>query len=395
MTVTTLGQGLYGPGFQLDPHPALATARVKSPLIRIRHPLLDVECWLALRYSAVRALLADNRIVKPVEPGEPSSLNSSPPEHTRLRGLVQLAFTRHRVKALTPRIRALTNELLDPILARGEGELVQELTNPLPMRVNCEMLGLPRSEWDEVTRCTKGFVDGEDTDRIREAFQLTNDYVVDLVAGNHARSGDDLISALIDAREGTDRLSEDELVRMLMSLLVNGYVSTALALANAVHSLTTHPDQWALLRSRPELIDSAVDELLRFEPPVSAVTWTAAESLVVEGIPIQAGDLVITSFQAANRDPDRFTQPDRLDVTRSPNPHVTFSHGIHRCLGASLARLETTIVLETLVNRCPDLHLAGPARRHDAQIVRGLAALPITTHQGTGRAAGRTNEGEL
>ncbi|QIS10055.1 cytochrome P450 family protein [Nocardia arthritidis] len=369
--------GLFGPGFQLDPHPRLAAARAAGPLIRIEHPFLGTECWLALTYPAVRTVLADDRLVKPAEPGEPPSLNSSPPAHTRLRRLIQQAFTQRQVRALGPRIQALVDEMLDPLLARGSGDLVSELTNPLPIAVTCELVGVPRSDWAEVNRRTTGFAGGESADLIAEAFQMTWDYAVEFIAAKRACPGEDLTSALIAARDGSDRLSEDELIRLLMTLLVNGYLSSIKALANSVHALLDHPDQLALVAARPDLIDSAIEELLRFESPVTAVTWTAATDVVIEGVPVRADELVVTSFQAANRDPDYFTDPDRLDICRNPNPHLAFSHGIHHCLGKSLAQLEMRIVLETLLRRCPGLRLNGQARRQETRVVRGFESIPV------------------
>ncbi|WP_248964093.1 cytochrome P450 family protein [Sphaerisporangium perillae] len=368
----------YAPGFQADPYPVLARLRETDGVVPIPHPFLDVSTWLVLRYAAVRSLVTNGRVVKPVEEGEPPSLNSAPPDHTRLRRLVQQGFSTGRIEGMRSRVQRIADDLVDGFAGRGEADLIAELTGPLPVIVTAEMLGVPAGEHDEVRRRTAGFLHGESAEGRDESFKLSWEYLVDLVAAKRARPGPDMTSALIAARDDEDRLSEDELVRMLLTLLVNGFATTIWFIASAVHALLADPGQQELLRRRPDLLPGAVEETLRCEPVVSGVTWVADEDLVVDGVRIPRGDLLITSFQSANRDPRVFADPDRFDISRSPNPHLGFSHGIHRCLGAPLARMETRIVLATLLRRLPGLALAREPRWQPNKVVRGLEELPVT-----------------
>ncbi|MET8155777.1 cytochrome P450 [Sphaerisporangium sp. NPDC005289] len=369
----------YAPGFQADPYPVLARLRESDAVASIPHPFLpDVPAWLVLRHAAVRALVTEGKVVKPVEEGEPPSLNSAPPDHTRLRALVQQGFSTGRIEGMRARVQRVADDLVDGFAARGEADLIAELTGPLPVAVTAEMLGVPEDEHGEVRRRTAGFLYGESPEGRDRSFAESWEYLTELVAAKRARPGADMTSALIAARDGQDRLSEDELLRMLLTLLVNGFATTIWFLASAVHALLAAPSQLDLLRARPDLLPGAVEEALRYEPVVSGVTWVAERDLIVDGVPIGQGDLLITSFQSANRDPRVFADPDRFDITRSPNPHLGFSHGIHRCLGAPLARLETRIVLATVLRRLPGLRLAGEPRWQPNKVVRGLEALPVT-----------------
>jgi cytochrome P450 len=366
----------YNPGFQLDPYPTLARRRAESPLSRMRHPIIG-DCWLAVRYPVVKRLLSDPRLVKPMERGDEDSLNSPPPVHTRLRKLVQAAFTHRRMADLQPRMRELAVGLVAGFADRGGADLVQELAYPLPLAVMSEMMGVPPAEIPEVRTATAPFLSpGAGPAGRATALAATQEYIVRLVERKRAVPGEDLTSALIAARDGADRLSEDELVRMLITMLVNGYVTTTIMIANAAYALLDNPAQLFALRRRPELLTAAVEEALRYEPALGAVTWQLAEDIDDPEFRMRAGDYLVTSFQGANRDPAVFADPDRFDITRDPNPHLAFSRGIHHCLGATLARYETQAALEALLT-LPDPRLAADVRWSDDYAVRMLEALPI------------------
>ncbi|KAA9166515.1 cytochrome P450 [Amycolatopsis acidicola] len=365
----------YGPGFQLDPFPTLARLRAEAPVNRMTHPEVG-ECWVVIRYPEVKALSADPRLRKPQNPKDGNSLNSPPPVHTRLRKLVQAAFTTQRMEALRGWTEHITERLLDGMARQGEVDLLEAFTDPMPVAVISRLLGVPDEELAEVHRCARGFL--TETEALRdEMFGVAHQYVVSLVARKRENPGDDVTSALIAARDGHDRLDEDELVRMVMALLVNGSITTTTVLGTGTNLLLTHPDQHELLRRRPALVPGAVEEILRMEAPIGAITWEAAEDIPVGDEVIAAGDYVMTSVQGANRDPGWFTDPDRFDITRSPNPHLTFSHGIHHCLGAPLARMEARVALGALLRRFPGMRLAGAPSWRDSYVVRGLTRLPV------------------
>ncbi|MEU7742776.1 cytochrome P450 [Nonomuraea sp. NPDC049158] len=366
----------YGPGFQLDPYPVLTRLRESQPLSRMTHPTLG-ECHLALRYAHVRSLVADPRLVKPLEEGDENSLNSAPPTHTRLRKLVQQGFTQHRLVEAWPRMQRVVSDLLDSFAGREVVEMVSEYANPMPMAVINMMLGVPEADRPHVIEVATSFLDGEDEERRAKAYQQAHGYVVELVAAKRRRPGDDVVSDLIAAREGEDRLSEDELVRLVMTLLVNGVITTTNVIGTGLDLLLRHPDQLAMLRGEPDRMEAAVEEMLRFEPPVSAVVWTATEPIDLGDARIGTGEHVVTSFQGANRDPRQFDDPDRFDATRDPNPHLSFSHGIHHCLGAVLARMELIAAFQGLLERYPVLEPAGEPRWRDSYVVRGLAELSL------------------
>ncbi|WP_433516186.1 cytochrome P450 family protein [Nonomuraea sp. CA-143628] len=365
----------YSPGFQLDPFPTLARLREEAPLNRVKHPEVG-DAWLAIRYDLVKTLSADRRLVKPPNPLDGNSLNSPPPVHTRLRKLAQAGFTTQRIEALRGWSEQVTGQILDDMAERGTVELLGTLADPLPIAVICRLLGVPYEEMEEVGHCARGFL--TETEEVRDkAFGTAREYVLRLVAHKRRNPGDDVTSALIAVRDGQDRLDEDELVRMVMALLVNGSITTTTIIGTGTQLLLTHPDQRELLRRRPGLVRGAVEEILRLEAPISALTWLAIEEIAVEGFVIGAGEYVMTCVQGANRDPSWFDRPDEFDITRSPNPHLTFSHGIHHCLGAPLARMEAQVVLGGLVRRFPDIRPAGDPVWRDGHMVRGLTHLPV------------------
>jgi cytochrome P450 len=359
--------------------------------------------WLVTGADEVRAVLTDPWLSKvPARPPGASAalppeidaaintdlLHLDPPDHTRLRRLVSSAFTRRRVEELAPRVQQVTDALLDDLAdaatsGPGAVDLVAGFAYPLPITVICELLGVPEQGRDAFRRWSRAIVGGPTTtpqDWVTAATAMTG-YVRELLAGARARPADDLLTALVAARDGDDRLTEDELTSMVFLLLVAGHETTVGLIGNAVHALLTHPDQLAELRTRPERISGAVEELLRFDGPVQVATyrWTTAP-VEIGGTVIPAGELVVPGLLAANRDPGRTPDPDVLDLGRPPAQHLAFGLGAHHCLGAPLARLEGRIALGSLLARFPALRLAVPADRlrwRPGVLMHGLVELPV------------------
>lgn len=306
------------------------------------------------------------------------------PVHARLRRLVNAAFTRRPMEALDGRIHELTDELIDALRAHGPDEvvdLIEHFAFPLPMTVICDMLGLPlehRAEFREhIAIFNQGIFAGE------ERFVAAVDRMVallrEVVEGKRREPREDLLTALVAARDGSDRLSEDELTSMIIVLVIAGHETTVSLLAGGLAALFAHPDQLARLREDPTLISGAVEELLRWTSPVQVTFPLAAiKDTELGGVPIAAGETLIPSLLAANR--LAAAEADELDLTRSPNHHVAFGHGAHHCLGAPLARLEARIALLSLLDAFPDLSLAVPVEQlafTQSFLFNALAELPV------------------
>jgi cytochrome P450 len=381
-----------------DRHAAYQALSAHGPVHRLPTPA-GVPVWMITGYQAARAAFADPRIVKaqggvpfgellPAEVTEAIDhhlLALNPPDHGRLRRLVSAAFTRRRCDLLAPRIQALTDELLTELDARGDAsvDLLSEFAYPLPLTVICELLGIPDGDRGRFRAWTGPLMAGRMAgfETYRDAAVALVDYLRELLAAKRRNPADDLLSALIAVRDEGDRLTEDELTSMVFLLLVAGHETTVNLIANGVLALLTHPDQLATLRAEPERIDAAVEELLRFDGPLqSALPAQTVADVELDGVLIPAGETVVISVLAANRDPARQPDADRLDLSRPEASHLAFGHGIHHCLGAPLARLEARIALSTLLDRFPDLHLAGPAQeltRTSGLLMNGLVALPV------------------
>jgi cytochrome P450 len=307
-----------------------------------------------------------------------------PPDHTRLRNLVSKVFTPRMVELLRPRIESITAGLLDRLAGRSEVDLIAEFAYPLPVIVIAEMLGVPArdraqfQEWSAVTvRGLDPFVDEATREAVFDARDALIDYLRGIIDERRREPADDLITAMIAAREQGDFLSEGELIAMCNLLLVAGHETTVNLIGNGTLALLRNPDQLDRLRREPALARTAVEELLRYAPPVQ---WTGRVSLVeldLGGRRIGEHQSVVGILAAANRDPDVFEDPERLDIGRDPNPNLAFGRGIHFCLGAPLARLEAQIALPALLERSPDLRLAGEPVPRPTWNLRGLAHLPV------------------
>ncbi|MDX3373353.1 cytochrome P450 [Streptomyces sp. ME02-6991-2A] len=384
-----------GEEFTRDPYPVYAALRARGPVHRVRIPE-GTHAWLVVGYEAGRTLLADQRLSKQWAKASPalgvtkvsagtSMLSSDTPDHTRLRKLVAREFTPRRMEQLTPRVQEMTDELLDRMLAAPDrrADLVESLSYPLPMNVICELLGVPfldRTAFREWSNQAVSSVDASKRDSSTRAMAA---YLTGLLQDKRARPGDDLMSALIHtADEDGDRLSADELMGMAWLLLVAGHETTVNLITNGVHNLLAHPDQLAALRADFGLIDNAVEEILRFEGPVETPTYRfTTEPVDIDGTVIPGGgELVLVAMSDANRDPARYPDAARFDITRDARGHIAFGHGIHYCLGAPLARIEARVAIRSLLERCPELRLTADPATLDWRtgiLMRGPLSLPV------------------
>jgi cytochrome P450 len=384
-------------GYFQDPMAFYRRMREEGPVTPVILPFSSSRVWLVTRYADVRAALADPRLYKDWAgkltgpdwaPGEETAflsvhlLNADPPAHTRLRKLVSRGFTARRVADLRPRIEAITASLLDA-LASGpdEVDLIQTFAFPMPVTVICELLGIPAGDRDRFKEWSDAIVSNDERRDIRNTGAQMYFYFTDLVAAKRARPADDLVSALIEASDSGDALDERELIAMLFLLLIAGYETTANLIASGTLALLTHPAEMSRLRADPSLLPGAVDELLRFVNPLNHATDRfTMEPVEIGGVTIPAREWVLCVTSSANRDPDRFSAPDTLDVGRDASGHVAFGHGIHFCLGAPLARLEGEVAFAALLSRFPSLALAAdPAslRWRHSSLIHGLETLPV------------------
>lgn len=389
------------------PHALLRQFRTDEPVRPVALPD-GARVWLVTRYAEARQALADPRLSKRIargvtsgnRAGGPTShhmLSSDPPDHTRLRRIVSAGFTARRVERLEPRIAQITNELLDAMDGRDEVELIDAFAFPLPIQVICELLGVPSDDQDSFRSWSNTIVSGglgEDQSRVTELRDVLGQlvaYITQLLADKRRAPADDLLSALLEMREDADRLTEDELISMVFLMLIAGHETTVNLIGNGAYLLLTHPEQRDQLVADPGLLPNAVEEFLRFEPPVQTSTFRiAAEPVEYAGVTIPAGEPVLISLLSANHDESAFADADRFDVARFGGArfegarrdagHLAFGHGIHFCLGAALARLEGRIAIGTLLRRFPQLRLAvdpGELAWRPGLLIRGLVGLPV------------------
>ncbi|GLX52746.1 cytochrome P450 [Streptomyces hygroscopicus subsp. hygroscopicus] len=376
----------------LDLSEAYDRARDTPGLLRVRMPYGE-PAWLATRYADARLVLGDQRFSRALslEHDEPRAsegrrdsgiLSMDPPDHTRLRSLVAKAFTVRQVEKLRPQVRELTASLLDAMEAAGPpADLVDRYALPIPVAVICRLLGVPERDrpqfrvWSDAALSTSSLT-AEEFDRNREELRS---YMADLIAAHRAEPQDDLMTALIEARDHGDRLSELELVDLCVGILVAGHETTATQIPNFVLTLLDHPEALARLRAEPELITQAIEELLRFVPLGSGAGQAryATVDIEVGGTLVRAGEPVLVAIGAANRDALRFTDAGTLDISRGGNAHLGFGHGVHHCLGAPLARLELQEAIGALVARFPELHVSGDITWKTEMLVRGPRVMPV------------------
>ncbi|MER7016049.1 cytochrome P450 [Saccharopolyspora sp. NPDC000359] len=392
---------VFDADFVHDLHARYAEIRDTTPVQRLVLPD-GAPVWVITRYADVRAALTDPRLSKSADrireviaenrPPEAKPrkfedalfahmLNMDPPDHTRLRKLVVKAFTNRRVEALRPRVEQITNELLDGMAGGSEVDLLDALAFPLPIQVISELLGVDEERRDDFRAWTNTLLDASDPDAASQAASETAEYLIELIERKRQQPADDLLTALIDSSEDQDRLSDRELISMVFLLLVAGHETTVNLIGNAVLHLLRDPEQWAALRADPDLVTSAVEEVLRFDGPVMHGTFRfTAEPVEVGGVEIPANQVVWVGLASANRDPEQFPEPDLFDVTRNAHGHLAFGHGIHFCLGAQLARLEGQVALRALIERFPNLTAAialDDAQWRFSTLIHGLQSLPV------------------
>ncbi|GHE68099.1 cytochrome P450 [Streptomyces longispororuber] len=383
-----------------DPYGTYAALREHAPVRRVTGTDGNAA-WLVTRYADVREALADPRLSLDKSHALPGNyqgfalppaldanmMNMDPPDHTRIRRLVVKAFTPGRVERLRAPVRRAAAELLDAAEEAGRTggvDLVAAYAAPLPIAVICDLLGVPAALRRDLRTWTDALVvpDPERPGRAKEAVGELLRYFTALLAEKRAAPGDDLLSDLIAARDEGDRLSEDELMSLAFLLLFAGYENVVQLIGTAVIGLLRHPAQLAAVRADPALLPGAVEEFMRHEgPALLAIRRFPLEDVTIAGVRVPRGETVLLSLGSAGRDPERFPDPDRLDITRDTSGHLALGHGIHHCLGAPLARLQTTIALDELLRRFPRLALAVPEeelRWRPSIRARGLLALPVT-----------------
>ncbi|HZR80975.1 MAG TPA: cytochrome P450 [Candidatus Binatia bacterium] len=383
------------PATRDDPFPWYARGRADHPVHR--HPALPIVSMF--RYDDVLAILRDAAGWSsdiPLPPGielppdfAPSMLITDPPEHGRLRGLVNQAFTPRMVARLEDRIRAVADELLDDALERGRVDLIESFTHPLPVIVIAEMIGVPVGDREDFKRWSDELVEDLGTgilafspDQLDRQARIRGEmarYFEPLIAARRADPREDLLSGLVAAELEGSRLSFNEMISMLVLLLVAGNETTTNLIGNAALALLREGGQLARLRADRGLLASAVDEVLRWDSPVQATVRRATRRAEIRGHTVAEGELALVWIGSANRDEEIFPDPDRFDVARDPNRHIAFGFGTHYCLGANLARLEARIALDALLGRTRSFErVAGePVARTESFILRGVRKLPV------------------
>jgi cytochrome P450 len=395
---------LFDPEFKANPYPAYAGLRSEGPVHRVALP--DGRgVWLVTRYEDVSAVLKDERFMKDwrnamtpeqlaqippipevMKPLTRNMLDTDPPDHERLRSLVQKAFTPRLIERMRPRVQAIADQLLDVVQDSGEMDLIDDYAFPLPITVIAELLGVSAEDRNRFREWSNAAVSEDTTQEYMEKvllphMQAFTDYLRAMFEEKRRNPKDDLISGLVRAEEAGDKLSEDELLAMVFLLLVAGHETTVNLIGNGMLALLQHPDQLQKLKDDPSLIKPAIEELLRYDGPVETSTERfARKDIAIGGTVIPKGEMVMVVIASADHDPERFANPDELDITRADNKHLAFGKGIHFCLGAPLARMEGQIAIGTLLRRMPNLRLADSPESltwRPGMVLRGLEGLPV------------------
>ncbi len=401
--MTTLSFPLPNPPTLYAPLPALSEVQRDQALggvTRIDTPDGGVA-YVVTRYADVRTVLVDPRFSRAQAAASTTSaadfglgalatdsiIGMDPPEHTRLRKLVARAFTARRVEQLRPNAAKIVDELIDALRAQPQpADLVEHFSLALPVRVICEMLGVPAGDRATFHGWSDTLLGGPGSDPrvMGAALQAMGQYFAGLIALKRAKPQDDLMTALIAARDEQDKLTEEELVRLSLGILIGGHETTANQITMILLTLRHYPEQDARLRADPSLIPGAVEELMRFVQlgdGATSLPRVATEDVVLSGVTIPKGAIVLPALAVANRDPEVYDQPDGLDVTRRELSHLSFGAGVHHCLGAQLARMELQEALRGLFTRLPDVRVAVPdeeLRFKQGMIVRSVESLPVT-----------------
>jgi cytochrome P450 len=389
-----------------NPHPLYRQMRENDPVFRVIDGM-GQTVWFFTRYEDSVSILKDKRSVKNfrksippevlqnrfgIDPNAERSqsmwnvvdlhmLNQDPPDHTRLRSIVHRAFTPHRIRDLRPRIEQITSDLLDDMAQKPDGDLVADFAFPLPITVIAEMLGIPVKDRLKFRKWTNVIVSGDMSSM--EMIMEFMEYMNAMIELRHKEDTGDILSALVRVEDNGQHLEHMEILSMIFLLLVAGHETTVSLIANGILDLLQHPDQFEMLHKNPDLTPQAIEEMLRYNGPVDATTnrWAGDDMEWNDGRVIKAGDVLLPLLLAADRDPEIFDDAEAFDITRNPNPHIAFGHGIHFCLGAPLARMEGNIALLQLIDRFPNMRLnIDPAKieRGNTLLLHNLSALPMT-----------------
>lgn len=392
----------WDPAFLADPYPAYAELRARGRV----HYYEPTNQWLVPHHADVSALLRDRRLGRtyqhrftheefgrtaPPPEHEPfhtlndhGMLDLEPPDHTRIRRLVSKAFTPRTVERLKPYVRGLADELASALAEAGGGDLLKDVAEPLPVAVIAEMLGIPESDraplrpWSaDICGMYELNPSQETAAKAVRASVEFSDYLRELIAARRKEPGEDLVSGLIAAHDEGDRLTEQEMISTAVLLLNAGHEATVNATVNGWYALFRNPAQLELLRADHTLIPSAVEELMRYDTPLQLFERWVLDEIELAGTTIPRGAEVALLFGSANHDPEVFTDPGRLDLGRADNPHISFSAGIHYCIGAPLARIELAASMGALLERAPTLRLAAEPARKPNFVIRGLEGLAV------------------
>lgn len=392
----------WDPAFLADPYPAYAELRARGRV----HYYEPSDQWLVPHHADVSALLRDRRLGRtyqhrfthedfgrtaPPPEQEPfhtlndhGMLDLEPPDHTRIRRLVSKAFTPRTVERLKPYVHGLAGELVSRLVERGGGDLLADVAEPLPVAVIAEMLGIPEPDRDRLRPWSAAICGmyelGPSEETAREAVRASaefSDYLRELIAERRKAPGEDLVSGLIAAYDEGDRLTEQEMISTCVLLLNAGHEATVNATVNGWWALFRNPDQLAALRADHSLVPSAVEELMRYDTPLQLFERWVLDEIEIDGTVIPRGAEIALLFGSANHDPAVFTAPGHLDLTRGDNPHISFSAGIHYCIGAPLARIELAASMTALLDQAPTLRLAAEPKRKPNFVIRGLEGLEV------------------
>lgn len=388
-----------------NPYPIYSVIRTVRPVLEVPVPnYAGPGAWMLTRYRDVHSVLRDPRFsverlraplmrdnldrmpefLRQSATGMRSMLVMDPPDHTRVRKLVNKAFTPKRVAALRGHIEAIVGELADEAQAKGTFDLIHDVAEPLPAIVIAELLGVPAEDHRQFRQWSSAMINGfgspnaEARATSAEAARQVFDYLADVIAARRRSPREDLISAMIAAQEERDALTDAELLATGNLLLLAGHETTTNLIGNGTLALLREPDQWNRLCEEPALLPTAIEELLRYDGPVQATVRVALEDVAIDDQVISEGSLVLVNIGSANHDPETFEDPDQLDLARAPNPHLAFGFGTHFCLGAPLARLEARLAFDALTKRFPRLSLVDdrPVYRTNP-VLRGLTSLNV------------------
>jgi cytochrome P450 len=382
--------------FRANPYPHYKPLYGRPPsLLNLFVPMVLVG-----RYQDAAAILRDHERFSSVPPmtqairerlevfgTAPRVVFSDPPVHTRLRRLVSRAFTPKRIRDLEPRIHEFTKILLDRVSAKGSFEVMGDLANVLPVMVIAEILGVPPEDYLTFKQWSDRVIESDNTppgtplpEDVKNAFHSLREYFVSEIEKRRRAPGQDLVSALVAARDEAEALTEEELITFVVLLLLAGNETTTNLIGNGMLALGANPDQMQKLLREPQMMPSAIEEMLRYDCPVQSTVRYPKVDVTIDGVELQANTVTFIMVAAANRDPEQFPNPDTFDVTRQPNQHLAFGEGIHYCLGAPLARMEGAIAIGAALARFPRLHLLNPEQQFKykgSYFLRGLAELPM------------------